>query len=757
MRDTFKVLSLLFFAMVVVIVLPVQTEMQGIAGYLPLHTFLETIAVVIAVLVFAVGWNAFSHKLSSNILLLSCVFLGVSILDFSHTLSYSGMPDFVTPGGSEKAINFWLAARSLGALVLLIIAISSWRHRAMKFDRYLLLTGVLVLVGLLHWLFLFQTDLVPHTFISGQGLTPFKITYEYLLIALNLFTALILWLRMREKLSFNAPRLFAAVCIMAMSEFLFTLYADVTDLYNLMGHVYKAIAYLYIYRAIFVSTIQHPYEALHSAQNKLKATINSIPDYLFDLDLNGYCYEYHGQHASTTSDKINRYIGTGLINRLPVEVAERGLSLLQEANEKGSACGEYEQKTDQRNRWFAFTISRKDMESDEKPRFIMLARDITEFKKNEFTLKLHALRNEALLALPLKAEQLDEKAFMQYGQELTEDLTESKVSFTHFVHNDQKTIELVTWSKRTLEIYCHAAYDNHYPVNDAGIWADSLRERRPVIFNDYLNYPHKKGLPEGHSDLHRLISVPVIENNRVVMLTGVGNKLEDYSEQDVETVRLISSEIWRIVQLQRSQNKLILSKNRYQELVDNMSDGITLYEAVNDGEDFVLLEHNHAGENITGLTHEDVIGLRVTEVFPGVVDFGLLEVLCRVYQTGMPEFLLERFYQDERLSFWADNYVYRLPSGEVVAIYTDITNKRLAEKKLQESEQKFRLLSENSPAWIFWKALDSNTFYYVSPACKTITGYDQQAFIDDPGLLERIIHPDDRIIYASHLHQLKEL
>jgi diguanylate cyclase (GGDEF)-like protein len=145
---------------------------------------------------------------------------------------------------------------------------------------------------------------------------------------------------------------------------------------------------------------------------------------------------------------------------------------------------------------------------------------------------------------------------MQRGQEITEELTGSVISFIHFVNSDENSIELVTWSKRTLKDYCNAVYDSHYPIRQAGIWADALRQHQPVVFNDYASYSGKHGLPEGHAPLVRLISVPVIEGGKVVMLAGVGNKPEDYDNEDVESVQLIANDIWRLVQRRRMLKQL---------------------------------------------------------------------------------------------------------------------------------------------------------------------------------------------------------
>ncbi|HLP98820.1 MAG TPA: GAF domain-containing protein [Sideroxyarcus sp.] len=185
-----------------------------------------------------------------------------------------------------------------------------------------------------------------------------------------------------------------------------------------------------------------------------------------------------------------------------------------------------------------------------------IVRDITERYKMQNKLERDARRFEGLLALNDMAFKLPEKDFMQFGLEWVERLTESKIAFIHFVNDDQESIELVAWSAATRDKYCTAAYDNHYPVAEAGIWADCLRQHKPVIFNDYQNYPDKHGLPEGHSALVRLISVPVIEGDKVRVILGVGNKDSAYDEEDVEVAQLFGNDMWRIIRRVRVEAEL---------------------------------------------------------------------------------------------------------------------------------------------------------------------------------------------------------
>ncbi|MFH7244917.1 MAG: EAL domain-containing protein [Spirulina sp.] len=192
--------------------------------------------------------------------------------------------------------------------------------------------------------------------------------------------------------------------------------------------------------------------------------------------------------------------------------------------------------------------------------------DLTKRHRAEAQLSLQVRRAEVLLALPTLAETLDEAAFMQHGQEMAEDLTASQISFIHFINADQETVERVAWSRRTLAHDCHATHDSHYPaIAQAGLWADTLHQKRPVVFNDYAAYAHKRGLPAGHAPMQRLVTVPVLENGQVVMLAGVGNKSEDYTDTDVETLQLMANEIWRLVQRRRALVQLATSEHRLRE------------------------------------------------------------------------------------------------------------------------------------------------------------------------------------------------
>ena len=136
------------------------------------------------------------------------------------------------------------------------------------------------------------------------------------------------------------------------------------------------------------------------------------------------------------------------------------------------------------------------------------------------------------------------------------------------------------------------------------------------------------------------------------------------------------------------------SEARYRGLFNNMSSGVAVYEAVDNGRDFVFVDINRAVEQIDKVKKENLIGKSVLDVFPGIIGFGLFDVLQRVWETGEAEYHPVSQYKDERIIGWRENYVYKLPSGEVVAVYDDVTERKQAEAQIQRQMERLSALHE---------------------------------------------------------------
>ena len=242
--------------------LPTPPALRGVANYLPIHMTLEGVSIVVAMLVFGVTWNAYSSERHGNVIIIACAMLAAGLIDFVHMLSYNGMPNFVTPSGTEKMITFSLAAQLLNALALLVAAVRPWTPLPSPRRRYALLAVALAISAFVTWVGLFHQDALPRTFIEGEGLTPMKIAAEYFIVLLLIVAAAAFYRDARRGAAYDAAGMFAAATVSILSELTFTLYKDVSDIFNLLGHAYKAISYLFIYRALFVASVRQPFEML---------------------------------------------------------------------------------------------------------------------------------------------------------------------------------------------------------------------------------------------------------------------------------------------------------------------------------------------------------------------------------------------------------------------------------------------------------------------------------------------------------------
>ena len=288
--------------------------------YLPIHSMLELVAIAVSLMVFALGWALRHAADNGRAVLLGLAMLAVAVIDFTHTFSYQGMPELVTPSGPEKAINLWLAGRLICALALMAVGLLPERHWPEDRSRRALILTLVVVVPVIA-IGLTQPSWLPRTFVAGSGLTPFKIGIEYLLAALYVGASTIMVARHRRTSEVNLLRLAVASWILALAEVLLTLYGDVTDLFNLLGHVAKAGAYLLIYQALFAAGVRAPYAALARDRALLRSLIDSIPDLIFFKNLDSAYIGFNKAFAAYCGKDEAAMIGKTDAEFAPPEIA----------------------------------------------------------------------------------------------------------------------------------------------------------------------------------------------------------------------------------------------------------------------------------------------------------------------------------------------------------------------------------------------------------------------------------------------------
>ena len=149
----------------------------------------------------------------------------------------------------------------------------------------------------------------------------------------------------------------------------------------------------------------------------------------------------------------------------------------------------------------------------------------------------------------------------------------------------------------------------------------------------------------------------------------------------------------RTSDLLSTQAKLSESEARFKAMFDHMSSGVVVYRVENDGADFVLVNFNPAYERIEETLQTDAVGKSWLEACPHYKGTAFQDSLGRVALTGRSESGSLAFMEGDEILGWRDYQVYRLPSGEIVAIFDDVTERKRAAKE-QRALQEQLIISQ---------------------------------------------------------------
>jgi len=184
----------------------------------------------------------------------------------------------------------------------------------------------------------------------------------------------------------------------------------------------------------------------------------------------------------------------------------------------------------------------------------------------------------------------------------------------------------------------------------------------------------------------------------------------------------------------------------YTNLFENINAGVAIFRPEHGN--FTLISINRTALELDDLDIREVLGRKVTEIWPSVKEYGIYEAFEHVRDTGDSVEWPTSLYEDERIRAWRESFIYQLESGLLVSVYTDRTDEKEQEEKLLESERRYRTVAEFTYDLEYWVAPDGS-FLYISPACERITGYTVEEFMNDPELMDSIIYPEDRFKSCS--------
>jgi len=381
---------------------------------------------------------------------------------------------------------------------------------------------------------------------------------------------------------------------------------------------------------------------------------------------------------------------------------------------------------------------------------VEIAEDITERKNAEHDLQAAYTKLEALWSITTLQE-ADPKAISDHILMTITRMTGSDYGFYGFVNEEESAMNIHSWSGEAMKDCSIEVNPQHFPVSTAGIWAEAIRRREPFILNDYnLEQSAKKGLPAGHVSLRNLLVVPHLVHNKIISVAAVANRQNDYTRDDVSQIITFLTSIEAIVASKRMEQELFESEEKFRLLVENQQDLLVKTDV--DGH---ILYVNPVYCDLFDKTEKELIGSSYAPlVHPDdlpIVEKAVADLFKPPFECSYEERANTR--HGMRWLSWAAKAIVD-EQGRVTALIgsgRDITERKQAEVKLRESEEKYRLRVEYSSDLI-WNLDAAGMFSYVSPSWEHVVGYHPSALIGT--LFQAIVHPDDIPACLEYLQRM---
>lgn len=189
-------------------------------------------------------------------------------------------------------------------------------------------------------------------------------------------------------------------------------------------------------------------------------------------------------------------------------------------------------------------------------------------------IRLDRVRFECLFELS-KLVVRPEKDILNYALEAAVRITGSRIGYIYLLNDDESVLTLHAWSRDVMAACSVPSPPSSYLVADTGLWGEAVRQRAPVITNDYsAPDPLKRGCPEGHVRINRHMNLPIFYQGKIVLLAGVGNKEGSYDEEDIHQLRLLLDATWLLIEKKRSEILLRESEARSLQMFQQNSDAL---------------------------------------------------------------------------------------------------------------------------------------------------------------------------------------
>ncbi|MBM3493666.1 MAG: PAS domain S-box protein, partial [Armatimonadetes bacterium] len=298
----------------------------------------------------------------------------------------------------------------------------------------------------------------------------------------------------------------------------------------------------------------------------LDCIINAVADPVFVKDAEHRWVLLNDAECALVGVSREAMLGKTDHDFFPAEQADAFWTMDDTVLKAGGVSSSVESLTDADGRVRTLLTTKSRHVGPEGEKFIVgISKDITELQQAQDEVMRSRSRLESLFRLAQGTFETDQE-LMNFALEEVISLTGSRFAYAHFIDRGEVDLELFAWSREAREV-CEAPALRKYSLGDAGVWADCARILRPVIHNEYQDLPERKGYPEGHVHIERHMSVPVIDEGRVVMIAGVANRIGPYDETDARDFQLYMTEVWHLLRRRQVEFELVQRRDTLEEEV----------------------------------------------------------------------------------------------------------------------------------------------------------------------------------------------